>query len=108
LAAMGLVVAVAALFANFIPVIGQAAVFVLYTFYSALMFVDYPASRYRWTLGEKLRWVRRYHQQAFRLGIFPAMISMIPLLNVFLMALFFPLFTIHTTLNFLVIEGKKK
>jgi CysZ protein len=106
--AMGLVVAVAALFANFIPVIGQAAVFVLYTFYSALMFVDYPASRYRWTLGEKLRWVRRYHQQAFRLGIFPAMISMIPLLNVFLMALFFPLFTIHTTLNFLVIEGKKE
>jgi len=35
-------------------------------------------------------------------------ISMIPLLNVFLMALFFPLFTIHVTLNFLVIEGRKE
>jgi CysZ protein len=106
--AMGLVVTAVALMANFIPVFGQAAVFVLYTFYSALMFVDYPASRYRWTLGEKLLWLRRHHKQAFRLGIFPAMISMIPLLNVFFMALFFPLFTIHTTLNFLVIEGRKE
>lgn len=105
--AMGLVVTVVALMANFIPVFGQAAVFVLYAFYSSLMFVDYPASRYRWTLGEKLLWLRRHHTQAFRLGLFPAMISMIPLLNVFFMALFFPLFTIHTTLNFLVIEGRK-
>jgi len=106
--AMGLVVTVVALMANFIPVLGQAAVFVLYAFYSALMFVDYPASRYRWTLGEKLLWLRRHHTQAFRLGLLPAMISMIPLLNVFFMALFFPLFTIHTTLNFLVIEGRKE
>lgn len=106
--AMGLVVTVVALAANFIPVFGQAAVFVVYAFYSALMFVDYPASRYRWTLGEKLLWLRRHHTQAFRLGLFPAMISMIPLLNVFFMALFFPLFTIHTTLNFLVIEGRKE
>jgi len=105
--ALGLVVAVAALFANFIPVFGQAAVFVLYVFYSALMFVDYPSSRYRWTLGQKILWVRRHTSQAFSLGLFPAMISMIPLLNIFLMALFFPLFTIHTTLNFLVIEGRK-
>jgi CysZ protein len=106
--AMGIAVTMVALMANFIPVIGQAAVFVLYTFYSALMFVDYPASRYRWTLGEKILWLRRHHRQAFRLGLFPALISMIPLLNVFLMALFFPLFTIHTTLNFLVIEGRKE
>lgn len=105
--AMGLVVTVVALFANFIPVVGQAAVFILYTYYSALMFVDYPASRYRWTLGEKLFWLRRHPHQAFRLGVLPAMISMIPLLNVFLMALFSPLFTIHVTLNFLVIEGRK-
>jgi CysZ protein len=106
--ALGLVVTALALFVNFIPVVGQAAVFVLYTFYSALMFVDYPASRYRWTLGEKMTWLRRHHRQAFRLGLFPAVIRMIPLLNVFLMALFFPLFTIHTTLNFLVIEGRKE
>lgn len=104
--AMGLLVSVVALMANFIPVVGQAAVFFLYAFYSALMFVDYPASRYRWSLGQKLWWLRRHHNQAFRLGLFPAMISMVPLLNVFLMALFFPLFTVHTTLNFLTIEDR--
>jgi CysZ protein len=104
--AMGLVVSMVALVANFIPVIGQATVFCLYAFYSALMFVDYPASRYRWSLGRKLLWLRRHHNQAFRLGLFPAMISMLPVLNVFLMALFFPLFTVHTTLNFLAIEGR--
>jgi len=106
--AMGIVVTIAALFANFVPVIGQAAVFVLYSYYSALMFVDYPASRYRWTLGQKIGWLRLHSGQAFRLGVFPAMISIVPLLNIFLMALFFPLFTIHTTLNFLTIEGRKK
>lgn len=106
--AMGMMVTVVALFANFIPVIGQVSVFVLYAFYSALMFVDYPSSRYRWTLGQKLSWIRVHSGQAFRLGLFPAMLSMIPLLNIFLMALFFPLFTIHTTLNFLVIEGRKE
>jgi len=106
--AMGMMVTVVALFANFIPVIGQVSVFVLYAFYSALMFVDYPSSRYRWTLGQKLTWLRVHSGQAFRLGLFPAMLSMIPLLNIFLMALFFPLFTIHTTLNFLAIEGRKE
>jgi len=106
--AMGLVVSVVALMANFIPVAGQAAVFCLYAFYSALMFVDYPASRYRWSLGQKLSWLRHHSNQAFRLGLFPAMISMVPLLNVFLMALFFPLFTVHTTLNFLAIEEQSR
>lgn len=105
--ALGLLVTVAALLANFIPVIGQVAVFGLYVFYSALMLVDFPSSRYRWSLGRKLRWVGEHRNQCFRLGLLPAVISMIPLLNVFLMALFLPLLTIHTTLNFLAIEGKK-
>nr|WP_320009788.1 EI24 domain-containing protein [uncultured Desulfobulbus sp.] len=104
--AMGIVVSLLALMANFIPVVGQAAVFCIYAFYSALMFIDYPASRYRWSLGRKLRWLRLHSNQAFRLGLFPAMISMVPVLNIFFMALFFPLFTVHTTLNFLTIEGK--
>lgn len=106
--AMGLVVTAVALLANFIPLIGQVAVFVLYAYYSALMFVDYPTSRYRWTLGQKLGWLRLHARPAFRLGLFPALISMVPVLNIFLMALCFPLFTIHTTLNFLAIEGRKE
>lgn len=103
----GIIVTMIALVIGFVPVIGQISVFLLYTYYSALMFVDYPSSRRRWTLGQKLSWIRRHGNQSFRLGIVPAAVSMIPILNVFLMALVFPLFTVHSTLNFYTIEKNK-
>jgi len=99
--AVGVGVTIAALLANFIPIIGQALVFLLYTFYSALMFVDYPASRRRWSLGRKIRWVRVHRKRSFRLGLLPALISLVPVINIFFMALLFPLFTVHATLNFI-------
>jgi CysZ protein len=104
IAFFGIIVTIVALFINFIPGIGQAIVFLLYTYYSALMFVDYPASRRRWSLGRKLRWLRTHSSPAFRLGVLPALISMIPLVNIFAIALIFPLLTVHTTLNFSAIE----
>ena len=106
--AFGLLVTAVALPLNFLPVIGQAAVFVLYVYYSALMFVDYPSSRYRWSLGDKLRWLRSHRTTSFRIGLLPALLSMVPILNIFLMAVSFPLFTVHTTLNFLAIEGRRE
>ena len=96
----GILVTIAALFVNFIPVFGQIAIVLLYSYYSALMFIDYPASRRRWTLGQKINWVSKHSRVALRLGILPALVSMIPFLNIFLMALLFPVMTIHTTLNF--------
>lgn len=102
--AFGLVVTVAALLLNLIPVVGAGLVILLYIFYSALMFIDYPASRQRWSLGEKLRWLRTQWPRALRLGWLPAFISMIPVVNIFLMALFFPLFTVHATLNFITLS----
>ncbi len=102
---VGLLVTVVALFANFIPVIGQGVVFLVYTFYSALMFVDYPASSLRWSLGRKIRWVARHRNRSFRLGLLPALVSMVPLVNIFFMALLFPLFTVHATLNFISVEA---
>lgn len=104
IALFGVLVTVAALAVNFIPGIGQAIVFLLYTYYSTLMFVDYPASRRRWPLGRKLNWLRNHSSTGFRLGVFPALISMIPLVNIFVIALLFPLMTVHTTLNFAAIE----
>ncbi len=104
IAFFGVLVTIVALFVNFIPGIGQAVVFLLYTYYSALMFVDYPASRRRWTLGRKLRWLRTHSSPSFRLGILPAVVSMIPVVNIFAIALLFPLLTVHTTLNFAAIE----
>jgi CysZ protein len=108
IALFGIVVTIVALFVNFIPGIGQVAVFLVYTYYSALMFIDYPASRRRWSLREKIRWLQINSSPAFRIGFLPAFVSMIPIVNIFAMSLFFPLLTIHATLNFSTIELARK
>ncbi len=100
IAAFGILITIIALPASFIPVVGQIAVFVIYTFYSTLMFIDYPASRRHWSLGRKLSWIRKHYRVSLRLGIIPAVISMVPVLNLFLIAAAFPLLTVHATLNF--------
>lgn len=104
IALFGIVVTILALIVNFIPGIGQAIVIILYVYYSALMFIDYPASRRHWSLARKLGWLRRHSSTAFRLGILPALLSMIPVLNIFAIALVFPLLTIHATLNYTEVE----
>ena len=104
----GILVTIIALFISFVPLLGQAGVFFLYTYYSTLMFIDYPASRRRWSLGKKLSWISQHASESFKLGVIPACISMIPLLNLFLIALIFPLFTVHATLNFYRIEQAPK
>ena len=104
----GIVVTVVALMANFIPGVGQLVAFLLYTYYSALMFVDFPSSRRRWSLGQKINWLQNHNRMSLRLGILPALVSMIPLVNIFFIALLFPLMTVHCTLNFVSIEESKK
>lgn len=104
IAAFGLIVTIGALAANFIPIIGQIIAFLLITYYSALMFLDYPASRRRWSLARKIGWLKTYRAHAFRLGLLPALVSMIPIVNIFLMAMLFPFLTVHATLNFTSLE----
>jgi len=108
IASFGILVTIVALFVNFIPIVGQLAVFLLYTYYSALMFIDYPASRRHWSLRKKISWLRTNSSPSFRLGVLPALVSMIPLVNIFAIALLFPLLTIHATLNFSAIERARK
>lgn len=100
----GIFVSILAILLNFLPVVGQVAAFLLYCFYSTLLFIDFPASRQRWTLARKLHWLWRYKGTSLRLGIGPALLSMIPLFNIFAMALLFPLLTVHATLNFTTAE----
>lgn len=104
IALFGLVVTLAAIFVSTVPVLGQLIAVFLYTFYSTLMFIDYPTSRRRWSLGQKLFWLRRHRGLALRLGLLPALLGMIPLLNIFVVALLFPLLTIHATINFSVTQ----
>ncbi|MBW1645324.1 MAG: EI24 domain-containing protein [Deltaproteobacteria bacterium] len=107
IAGLGIVVTIAALVVNLIPGLGQILVFLLYTFYSALMFVDYPASRRRWSLGRKIGWLKKNWLPALRLGLLPTLVSLVPLVNIFFMALLFPLFTVYTTLNFIALEDRQ-
>jgi CysZ protein len=104
IALFGLIVTGLALVINFIPGIGQLAVLFLYTAYATLMFIDFPASRAGWPLRRKLGWLLHHRTPALRLGLLPALVSMVPLVNIFALALLFPLFTIHATLNFAAIE----
>lgn len=104
IAGFGILISIAALAANFIPVVGQLVAVLLYIYFSALMFLDYPASRRRWTLSRKMAWVKNHRGHCFRLGLFPALVSMIPIVNIFLMALLFPVLTVHATLNFTSLE----
>ncbi|NIA19066.1 MAG: cysteine biosynthesis protein [Xanthomonadaceae bacterium] len=108
IAVVGLVVTIVSLLVNLVPFIGQILVFLLYSYYSALMFIDYPASRRRWPLRRKISWLRQNWWPALRLGLFPALISLIPFVNIFFMALLFPLLTVHTTLNFIRFEEPDK
>lgn len=104
IALFGVLVTILALIVNFVPGLGQGAVFLLYAFYSALMFIDYPASRRHWSLGRKICWIKDNAGSALRIGLLPAAVSMVPVLNVFFMSLLFPLMTIHSTLNFTSVE----
>jgi CysZ protein len=102
----GVAVTIIALFINFIPGIGQLLVFLLYSFYSCLMFIDYPASRRKWSLGKKILWLTKNPFTSLRLGFLPALISLVPVINIFLMALIFPILTVHSTLNFSSFEDR--
>ncbi len=104
----GLVVTIAALLVNFIPVFGQILAFCFYVYYSALMFLDYPASRRRWHLSEKIKWLWQHNGTGFVIGVFPALLSIIPVVNIFIIALLFPFLTVYATLNFTNIELQKK
>ena len=108
IALFGILVTIGALLVNFIPLFGQIFAFVLITYYSALMFLDYAASRRRWSLGRKLAWMRTHKAHSFRLGLLPALISMIPVVNIFFIALLFPFLTVHATLNFTTLELQKQ
>ena len=105
--AFGILVTVFALFINFIPLVGQAGVFLLYVYYSALMFIDFPASRRHWSLGTKIAWIRSHSSESFRIGLLPALVSLVPVLNIFMLSLLFPLLTVHSTLNFCSLENSR-
>jgi CysZ protein len=104
LALMGIGIAVASLVIGLVPLFGPVLVLIIYIFYTALLFIDFPAANRHWALRRKIRWLQDRPRVAIRLGTLPALIGMIPVVNIFIMALLFPLLVVQATLNFVSIE----
>ncbi|MGI6393253.1 MAG: EI24 domain-containing protein [bacterium] len=94
-----------AFFVNFVPIVGQITAIMLYVVVNSLLLIDFPASRRRWRLSTKMGWLKQSPFVTLRIGSVPTLISMIPFVNSIVLAFLYPLFVVHSTMNFLQIEG---
>jgi len=95
---------VIAFFIGFIPVLGQAAAFVLCFFMNALLIFDFVTSRRRWNFVSKAKWLVFHPSLTLKTAFLPTLISFIPVLNTILTAFLFPVFVVHATMNFACAE----
>lgn len=93
---------------GFIPILGQLLAILLCVFINSLLLLDFPASRRRWPLLKKMKWIFSHPGTAFGTGVFPTAISLIPILNNIIMAFMFPVFIVHAAMNFAAAERDLK
>ena len=107
IALFGIVVSLILFFVTFLPVLGTVIAFVVFIFYSTLLFIDFPASRRHWTLSAKLRWLYAHPLLSLRIGFIPALVGMVPIMNVLFIALLSPVLTVHATRNFVAVTDNE-
>jgi|GEM_PF-244263 len=107
IAGVTILLSVGAFFINFIPVVGQIIAIAIYIWANSLMLIDFPASRRRWPMKRKLLWTKENLVASLRIGTLPTLLSMIPFINIILLAFIFPLLVVHSTLNFVAYENRK-
>jgi CysZ protein len=93
---------IVALFANFIPIAGQLTAFFIYLFVNALLLIDFSASENRFSLSEKIQWIFSHKILSGNIAFFPTLISLIPIINIFIFVFIFPFYVVHATLNFVL------
>jgi CysZ protein len=108
LSAMVFGITIFALIANFIPFIGSILCFAVCLSASALLILDFPTARLGWDLRQKIEWIIAHPFDALRFGLFPALISFIPILSPFIMGLVSPFLIVHGTLNVVLMEENRK
>lgn len=101
-------VLVVALIANFIPFFGPILCFIVLCFSSALLLIAFPATRLGWEMQQKIEWLIKHPVDTFRLGLFPLLISFIPVISPFIMGIASPFLVVHATLNFILKEESQK
>ena len=107
IAGITVLLSVGAFFINFIPVIGQILAIAIYIWANSLMLIDFPASRRRWEMKKKLLWTKENPIASLRIGTLPTLLSMLPFINIILLAFLFPLLVVHSTLNFVAYENRR-
>lgn len=90
----------AAFFLNFIPFAGQIAAIIAYIFVNSLLLFDFPTSRRRWFLKQKIRWIFKHPVTMLRVGTLPAFISFLPVISNIIIPFLFPFLVVHATMNF--------
>jgi len=58
-------------------------------------------------MKRKLLWTKANLVASLRIGTLPTLLSMIPFINIILLAFIFPLLVVHSTLNFVAYENRK-
>ena len=91
-------------FVNFVPVIGQIFVFVLYPVLNTILVIDFYAYRKEWTLASRILWIKENPLLSLIVGGSITFISMIPLLNNILAALVIPFALVYSSINMAVIQ----
>lgn len=107
IAGITVLLSIGAFFINFIPVIGQIMAIAIYVWANSLMLIDFPASRRRWKMKRKLLWTKKNPVASLRIGALPTLLSMLPFINIILIAFLFPLLVVHSTLNFVAYENRR-
>jgi len=108
IAGVTVLLSVGAFLINFVPIVGQVLAIAIYVWANSLMLIDFPASRRRWAMKKKLEWTKDNPIATLRIGALPTLFSMIPFVNIILLAFLFPLLVVHSTLNFVAYENRRK
>lgn len=89
-----------AFFLNLIPIIGQAAAFIIFIAIFSMLINDFSLQKKNLDLKMRILWMRNHPFHCLRTGTIPAILAMIPLLNNVMLAFLFPVLIIHAVFNF--------
>ncbi len=100
-------VSIASFFVSAIPLFGPLISFGGFVMINALILFDFAAARKGWSLKKKIQWTWNNKVTSFKIGFIPALVSMIPIFNIFFLVFIYPVFTVYGTLNFILTEDRK-
>ncbi|MCK5835181.1 MAG: EI24 domain-containing protein, partial [Lentisphaeria bacterium] len=84
----------------FVPLVGSVLYFLINAWYMAYGYLDYPMGRKGWTFRDKKSFMKNHKREQLFLGCFIYAMSLIPLLNLFVI----PWATAASTLLFIRID----